>query len=175
MVALKYENVVFPDKVGFKCRTCGSCCRQKPGDANSEEQRRIEGKGFTNFLDPPSVTGLRFIRRNSHGECFFLTNDNKCAIYDVRPMVCRMAPFTVTDWDYENNVIYVDLSTVAFECRGIFDGTEIPFQVIAKAAQDYVQEKLERTARIYDLSVTSRQASHFTRKFIIEDLTPFTF
>jgi hypothetical protein len=86
-----------------------------------------------------------------------------------------MAPFTVTDWDYENNVIYVDLSTVAFECRGIFDGTEIPFQVIAKAAQDYVQEKLERTARIYDLSVTSRQASHFTRKFIIEDLTPFTF
>lgn len=90
-------------------------------------------------------------------------------------MVCRMAPFTVTDWDYENNIIYVDLSTVAFECPGIFDGAEIPFHVIAKAAQDYVQEKLDRTARIYSLSVTSKQAAHLTRKFIIEDLTPFTF
>ena len=65
---MKYENVVFPDGIGFKCKHCGFCCRYIPGDVNAEEQRKIEAKGFTDFSETPDITGLRLIRRKNNGK-----------------------------------------------------------------------------------------------------------
>ena len=136
---MEYQNVVFPDGIGFKCRGCGNCCREQPSDVNLEEQRRIEERGFTNFLEVSGLTENRLIRRKPDGSCFFLTKDNHCAIYDVRPMVCRLAPFDVVDWDYENNLIEVDIRPET-ECIGIFEGNELPKETMSEAAQFFVQE-----------------------------------
>ena len=73
----------------------------QPPDVNTAEQKQIEAKGFTDFLDRPDKTGIAWIRRKKDGSCFFLTKNNKCAIYEVRPAVCRLEPFTITDYDYE--------------------------------------------------------------------------
>jgi Fe-S-cluster containining protein len=106
---LKYENVVFPDGRGFRCKNCGACCKQQPADTTPAEQKQIEEKGFTDFLEAPDRTGLRFIKRKKDGSCLFLTEDNKCAVYEVRPTICKITPFFVTDYDYEKNIIKVDV------------------------------------------------------------------
>ncbi|HKZ87616.1 MAG TPA: YkgJ family cysteine cluster protein, partial [Candidatus Bathyarchaeia archaeon] len=138
---MKFENVVFPDSVGFRCKNCGVCCRVQPPDASLKEQKLIEAKGFTDFLDRPDKTGTRWIRRKKDGSCFFLSKDNKCIIYSVRPAICRLDPFTIVDYDYEKNTVELELNFPAScSCEGIFDGETLPIEVIGKAAQIIVQK-----------------------------------
>ena len=75
----------------------------QPPDVDKNERKDIEAKGFKDFLAPPDETGIMWIRRKKDDSCFFLTKDNKCAIYEVRPAACRMEPFTIMDYDYQNN------------------------------------------------------------------------
>jgi len=163
---LQFENVKFPDKVGFKCKNCGLCCKDQPADTNPEEQKRIETKGFSDFLEDEDGTELRWIKRKKDGSCFFLTEENKCSIYEVRPVVCRMVPFVVTDWDYENNLIEVDISADYF-CRGVFDGDALPSEVIGKAVQEYVKEMLRRVAKEEGLPTTDKKVLSVTRKLLM--------
>jgi Fe-S-cluster containining protein len=164
--SLNFENVVFPDSVGFQCKNCGFCCREQPADTNAKEQQRIEAKGFKDFLEDPDGTGLRFIRRKKDGSCFFLTEDNKCMIYEVRPEICKIVPFIVTDWDYERNRIEVDLSPQC-GCKGIFDGETLSIEEIGKAAQTFVQEMLEMTAKFSGLPITDKEVLSKTRILIM--------
>ncbi len=39
----------------------------------------------------------RILRRKSDGSCRFLSDDGKCTVYDVRPLLCRTYPFWVED------------------------------------------------------------------------------
>ena len=39
----------------------------------------------------------RILRRKYDGSCRFLSDDGKCTIYDVRPLLCRTYPFWVED------------------------------------------------------------------------------
>jgi Fe-S-cluster containining protein len=149
---LKFENVVFPDSVGFRCRNCGVCCRLQPPDVNKAEQKQIEAKGFSDFLERPDESGIRWIRRQKDGSCFFLTKDNKCAIYSIRPSVCRLDPFTIVDYDYEQNRIELELNfPSSCSCEGVSDDGELPLEEIAKAAQLIVRKILALTAK--DLGV----------------------
>ena len=50
-IRLKFENVDFPDSIGFECTNCGKCCKEFPGDLNPNEIKRIEEKGYKNFID----------------------------------------------------------------------------------------------------------------------------
>ena len=159
---MKFENVVFPDKLGFKCKRCGRCCRDAPADVNAEEQQLIESKGFTDFLDYPDGTPQRFIKRKSDGSCLFLTKENKCSIYEVRPMICRLAPFDVRDWDYEKNLIEVDFRPELI-CDGISAEGDVPIEVIGKAAQAFVREMLEMVAKKEGLPITSTKVLSLTR------------
>lgn len=163
---MNFENVFFPDNVGFKCKNCGFCCRDQPADTNIKEQRKIEARGFTNFLEEPDGTGLRFIRRKKDGSCFFLTEDNKCAIYDIRPAICRIVPFIVTDWDYEKNRIEVDLISPCI-CKGVFEGKVLPKEEIGKAAQSFMQELLEIHAEELGLPITDKRVAFHTRMMIM--------
>lgn len=124
---MNFENVTFPDSVGFRCRKCGLCCREQPADLNEKEQQKIESKGFTGFsVEADGIEGP-FIRRKKDGSCFFLTKDNECMIYEIRPAGCRIQPFTITDWDYEKNTIELDLP-VDSKCKGIFEGGALPIE-----------------------------------------------
>ncbi len=138
--------------MGFRCRKCGVCCRLQPPDVNKAEQKQIEAQGFSDFLERANETGIRWIRRQKDGSCFFLTKDNKCAIYSVRPSVCRLDPFTIVDYDYERNRIELELNfPVSCGCEGVSDAEALPVAEIGRAAQIVVRKILALTAK--DLGV----------------------
>lgn len=168
---MNFENVTFPDSVGFRCRKCGLCCREQPADLNEKEQQQIEAKGFTGFSVDRAADGLEglFIRRKKDGSCFFLTKDNECRIYDIRPAGCRIQPFTITDWDYEKNTIELDLPAEC-RCKGILvEGGTLPIDEMGRAAQTLVQSMLEITAKALGLPITDKRVASKMRMLIIEN------
>jgi Fe-S-cluster containining protein len=168
---LNFENVIFPDSVGFRCRKCGLCCREQPADLSEKEHQQIEAKGFTGFSVKANGMEGPFIRRKKDRSCFFLTKDNECRIYEVRPVGCRIQPFTITDWDYERNMIEVDLP-VDSKCKGILEGGPLPIEEIGRAAQTMLQNLLEIEAKFLGLPITDKRVASETRHLT---WVPFTF
>jgi len=170
---MKHGNVEFPDGIGFKCVNCGSCCKAHPSDANAEEQKKIEALGFTDFLEGNTGDVTRRIRAKDGESCFFLTKDNRCAIYDARPAACKLEPLMVTDYDYENNKIKLDINPAALcdpslSCKGLSPGCKMPEGDMGEAAQTIIQEALESFSRQKGLPVTSKEVASLTRKYFIQ-------
>ena len=165
---MNFEKVVVPDSVCFQCKKCGVCCRVQSPDVNREEQKKIESKGFTNFLDRPDETGIIWIRRKKDGSCLFLTKENKCAVYHVRPAICRLEPFTIADYDFEKNRIELELNfPYACSCEGVFNGGKLQIEVIGKAAQAVLQKILVLTAKDLGLPVADKRVASETRARIL--------
>ncbi len=141
----------------------------QPPDVSKTEQKRIEAKGFTDFLGDPDENGVRWIKRKTDDGCFFLTKDNKCAIYPVRPQVCRMEPFTIIDYDYKKNRIEVELNfPFACCCIGTCDEKTVPDdKEIGRAAQILVQKILALTANDLGLPVTDKRVYSETRSRLL--------
>ncbi len=140
----------------------------QPPDVNAAEQKQIEAKGFKDFLDYSDEKGIMWIRRNEDDSCFFLTKENKCAIYSVRPTICRMEPFTIKDYDYERNRIELELNfPFSCGCEGVFEGEKLPLDVIGKAAQVMVQKILAATAKDLKLPVTDKKVASEARARIL--------
>jgi Fe-S-cluster containining protein len=165
---LNFENVVFPDSVGFRCKNCGACCKVQPPDVDKNERKQIEAKGFTQFTDKPDETGTTWIRRKKDGSCFFLDKDNRCMIYAVRPAICRLEPFTITDFKFEGNWIELELNfPSACGCEGVSEEGSLPTPEIAKAAKEIVRKILTLTARDMGLPLTDRRVASETRSRIL--------
>jgi len=99
----------------FNCTGCGNCCRDTVVClTDADVQRIIEGTGkpaesfvqfyeddgvalaksspfWVSFGDKPAVMGLRSTR----GHCVFLDRENRCTIYEHRPVTCRQHPFDI--------------------------------------------------------------------------------
>ncbi len=159
--------MVFPDGISFKCTGCGQCCKEQPADVTTEERKRIETRGFTNFLDETDVSEPRLILNRDSGGCFFLAKDNSCLIHDVKPAICQIVPFVVMDWDYENDVIEVDLPADC-ACPGIHEGNYIPVETIAKAVQTYVYSLQKSIADQECLPITDPKVLSKTRQIVIK-------
>jgi hypothetical protein len=109
-----------------------------------------------------------WVRRKKDGSCFFLLKNNKCAIYDVRPAICRLEPFTIVDYDFERNLIELDLNfPAACGCDGVCKGESLPVEVIGKAAQAIVGKILALTARDLGLPESNRKVASETRARIL--------
>jgi Fe-S-cluster containining protein len=140
----------------------------QPPDVSKAEQKRIEAKGFKDFLGDPDKNGIRWIQRKTDGSCFFLTKDNKCAIYEVRPQVCRLEPFTIMDYDYKKGKIEIDLNfPFVCCCIGTIDEKTVEDKEIGRAAQILVQKLLALTANDLGLSVTDKKVYSETRSRIL--------
>jgi Fe-S-cluster containining protein len=167
MVTLHVENVIFPASIGFHCKNCGVCCRDQPPDINLKEQQRIEAKGFVDFMEAPNDPDNRNIRRKKDGSCFFFTQENTCKIHDIKPSICVLEPFIITNFDFKTNRIFVDLNPLAAKnCKGIYNGEIIAPEGIAKAAQTIVKECLELVAAKTGLLVTDKRVVSLTRKLL---------
>ena len=116
----------YPPAVRFHCVKCGLCC----GDTK-EKTRRIlllkpEAEQIAKtVLQPPSQFTVKIkgaepysyeMKKTENGKCVFLKND-RCTIYDVRPLICRFYPFELQGSHGEN---YQFLFTE--ECPGIGKG-----------------------------------------------------
>jgi Fe-S-cluster containining protein len=137
----------------------------QPPDVSKTEQKRIEEKGFADFAEEPDENGVMWVKRKADGSCFFLNEENRCAIYSVRPMVCRLEPFNIVDYDYKKNIIEVELDfPFACCCSGTCDETEIAqIKEIARAAQIMVQKIQAVTANDLGLPINHRKVFAETR------------
>jgi Fe-S-cluster containining protein len=164
---LQYENVVFPDGVGFDCKGCGRCCKEQPADVTSEERQHIENKGITDFLDENDLSEPRLIRSRKDGGCFFLTPANQCSIHEVKPAICHIVPFLVIDWDYTKNLIEVDLPADC-DCPGVNGTGQLPYEAIGRAAQKYVFDTQKTIAQQEKLPLNDPVVLSKTRQLIIK-------
>ncbi len=164
---MQFENVVFPDSLGFHCKSCAVCCRDQPSDINSKEQHRIEAKGFVDFMEAPNDPHNRSIRRKEDGSCFFLTEENTCKIQDVKPSICILEPFIIMDFDFKTNRIFLGLNPLASKnCMGVSSGEMVAPEEIGKAAQTIVKDVLEIVAAKTGLSVSDKKVASITRKLL---------
>jgi len=167
------QTVDFPDGLSFKCMHCGSCCKAHPSDANVQEQKKIEAKGFTDFLEGSEGDVTRRIRAKNDNSCLFLSKENKCAIYDVRPAACKLEPLMITDYDYENNKIKLDINPAvlcdsSLSCKGLSYGDKMSEEEMGEAARTTIREALESFSRQKGLPVTSKEIAFLTRQYFIQ-------
>lgn len=59
----------------FKCSGCGGCCRKV--NRAVEETKHLEGFHFP-------------FKWDETGRCEMLTEDNKCSVYEDRPLLCNV-------------------------------------------------------------------------------------
>lgn len=99
------------DWVPFRCRLCGSCCRNLRGNLMPEQldayrlARFLRERGEVEFMEdfytkytyPDMLEGFFpiFLMNiaDPDDSCVFLKN-GRCSVYEVRPRVCRLYPFT---------------------------------------------------------------------------------
>ena len=88
--------------LSFHCTGCGQCCSGGPDyyvyltPRESELIRRhlrLTMGWFKRRYLRRSPKGGLVINNQGGGPCVFLTRDNRCKIYPVRPLQCRTYPF----------------------------------------------------------------------------------
>ena len=79
------------------CLSCANCCKTTSPIFRDADIRRIskhlrikEGKFISDYLRMDEEQD--YVLKSS--PCSFLDNDNRCSIYDVRPLACREYPHT---------------------------------------------------------------------------------
>jgi Fe-S-cluster containining protein len=94
-------DFTYPANVCFACNCCGLCCGNTPQKERhilllASEAKKIAEKmhwlieDFTiEIIDSKPYV---FEMKKINGKCFFL-KDNKCDIYESRPLICRFYPF----------------------------------------------------------------------------------
>jgi len=94
---------------GIDCLECANCCkttspifRKVDIDRISKSMGMKSGKFENEFLRVDEDGD--FVLKSS--PCYFLGNDNKCSIYEVRPLACREYPHT----DRKNMFQILDLT-----------------------------------------------------------------
>ena len=100
------------DWVPFRCRLCGNCCRNLRGNLLMPEQidayrlaRFLRERGeveymedfYTRYTYPDMLEGFFPVflinTVDPDDSCVFL-KDGRCSVYEARPRVCRLYPFT---------------------------------------------------------------------------------
>ena len=139
----------------------------QPPDVDISERKLIEAKGFKDFLKKHDNMDVMWIRRKKDGSCFFL-KENKCEIYDARPAICKLEPFTIADYDFERNQIELELNYPAScGCAGIFEGDIAAIEDIRQAAQAIVRKILALAAKDLGLPESDQKVLAETRARIL--------
>ncbi len=114
------------DSVSFQCSLCGGCCRGvkdgimlepldifRLGRYLRAREAQIEGTEdvLSRYAHPSMLNGLGLpiFLLNTEGPedaCVFL-RDGRCAVYEARPRVCRLYPFTVAPGERGRNFEYL--------------------------------------------------------------------
>ncbi|MBI4523954.1 MAG: YkgJ family cysteine cluster protein [Deltaproteobacteria bacterium] len=160
----------------FRCTGCGNCCRETVVCLTDEDVRRIEqGTGkpareFARFFPEEEVSmdkrdnfWIRFANRRAvmalrwrRNHCYFLGPDNRCTIYEHRPVTCREYPFNTT-LSKTGAVERVYLSRAA-KCLHDWDG-----RVTRKALRAVLRWN-ERQSEAYAAKVKTWNGRLFGRK-----------
>jgi len=155
-----YEKNIKPVKgkemVPFHCQRCGACCRQvedsimlEPMDIYRlsrflrERGESIEGPEdmLAQYTHPDMlVDRLPIFLLNTDGPenaCVFL-KDGRCSVYEARPRVCRLYPFTVAPGERGRDFLYC----LCTERPHHFTGGTV-------SAKDWFRENFPKDARSF--------------------------
>lgn len=124
---MEYE---FPADVSFVCEKCARCCGDTEDtvrhvlllQTEAERISEVTGKeidafAFEVYGFEPYVYELN--KTETEDKCSFLVND-RCTIYDVRPVVCRFYPFELINLGNDKY-----LFSFTNKCHGIGKGTKL--------------------------------------------------
>ena len=108
---LYLNNKFFSSKyvVKGKCKRCGRCCRNilfsttqgYVKDENLFKQMQKKHRYYRNFRISGAINNKQDFQNGALTfECKFISKNNKCLIYPIRPLFCRDYP------DINQNLIY---------------------------------------------------------------------
>jgi Fe-S-cluster containining protein len=107
-----------PKGLRFKCTRCAALCCKLGGPAlTKEDVERIKNAGYSmkDFLEPTNGNESSALlsgdmKSREDGSCVFLDFDAeldcyKCGIYDFRPFLCRLYPFSFEIDDDSSRIV----------------------------------------------------------------------
>ncbi|MBR1618139.1 YkgJ family cysteine cluster protein [bacterium] len=130
-VLLDIKNRLFSSKYVIKgrCKQCGNCCRNilfstKEGYIKDEEEFKKLQKKYRCYRNY-KISGVVQDRIDFQNgaltfECRFISKNNKCKIYPLRPLFCRDYPF-INDKLIYNGVEMLDGCGYYFEVDKKFE------------------------------------------------------
>ncbi len=123
-------DFTYPNNVLFECSKCGLCCgdtQQKTRhilvletEANViETETSMPSQVFTNQITDKNPYSYE-MKKSGEGKCFFL-KDDQCAIYKIRPLICRYYPFELKFDSDQNRHVF----NFTVECPAIGKGRKV--------------------------------------------------
>lgn len=70
---------------------CGAACCRGHVFLRSADEERLERAGYEDFA--ATADGVTVVRTDERDRCTFLGDDDRCAVYERRPLDCRLFPF----------------------------------------------------------------------------------
>jgi Fe-S-cluster containining protein len=138
----------YPKRIRFICDRCAICC----GDTKDRtrailllklEAYRISKKtsksveGFAEEIRGREPYSYK-MKKRGNGKCVFLKEDNLCAVYHIRPLVCSFYPFELKDTrNGKHTFAYTN------ECPCIGKGSEL--------RRSYFEKLFQETAKLTKL------------------------
>ena len=162
--------------LNFRCTGCGNCCRDPLLPMNSADLARLvehEGqspRSIVTFVgadaidmdDEPEARvllseGVRvMVLRQKRGACQFLGSDDRCAVYEHRPIGCRVFPFDPT-FGASGKLRRLQLID-ATDCLYELDGHNDPATIVA------LQRQLDEQTELFYAFVKSWNRSQRRRR-----------
>lgn len=137
----------------FRCTGCGNCCKDPVLPLTDDDIRRIvAGTGddplkFIRYTDrhhiemddePEAFASFRqgkrvLVMRQDRNGCHYLGKDDRCTIYEYRPLGCRAFPFEPT---YGKDKKLRSLKIIdVIECEYELDGKNSARRIVAQQEQ----------------------------------------
>lgn len=122
------RDLVYPKNVHFHCTRCAVCC----GDTSKRTRHVLLLKDEADAIsaavnEPARVFAVKVVghgrfayeMKKEEGGCVFL-REKTCLVYDVRPLVCKFYPFSLSTAKSGKHRFQVTL-----ECPGVGSGPEL--------------------------------------------------
>src|SRR5262249_42158164 len=108
------------------CLDCANCCKKMTPTYNKADIKRIAG----HFNQTPKEFYKKWLKKDTNGDivnkstpCQFLGKNNKCSIYEIRPLDCAEFPhmlrrdfrYQAKEKTYTNNMTYCPATLVFVE------------------------------------------------------------
>ena len=135
----------YPKHVGFVCTRCGRCCGDTEDTVRhvlllESDADRVSKETLVDvheFAD--EIVGFEpyiyKMKKPEDGKCFFL-KDNRCSIYELRPLICRFYPFELRNLGNDRySFAYTN------DCPGIGNNSHVDkffFESLFKKAMDSI-------------------------------------
>jgi Fe-S-cluster containining protein len=153
-------------------RCGGKCCRSTPPALTSEDivkiNEYISNDEWIRIIGDSTKESYAVEKRNKTNDCFFLTEKNRCKIYDIKPLDCKLFPIFIKI--KENNTDSYKVKWLVWHCPLT---EEIGVEKLLKEAKEIILGYLEDQPKIlfeYQSSMYESggyKKKHFMREEII--------